>query len=110
MSPKENIKFISYTGRYPNLCRGILTLEINGERVSFGLNSIEEKDKKIDYPPFWESGGECGFYNNYTESYTHKSKWIINKEEFPDKYKKYFKEIEEIFNENIPWGCCGGCL
>lgn len=31
-----HVKFVSYTGRYPNLCSGILTLEIDGENVNFG--------------------------------------------------------------------------
>ena len=28
----EHVKFISYTGKYPNLCSGIITLEIDGEK------------------------------------------------------------------------------
>lgn len=32
----ENVKFISYTGKYPCLCMGVLTLEIEGEKYKFG--------------------------------------------------------------------------
>ena len=32
----EDVKFISYTGKYPVLCCGVLTLEIDGEIVEFG--------------------------------------------------------------------------
>lgn len=31
-SVTEHVKFISYTGEYPNLCCGDLTLEIDGKR------------------------------------------------------------------------------
>ena len=44
-SNTSRVKFISYTGEYPNLCSGVLTLE-----------------------------------------------------------------IDEVFNENVEWGCCGGCI
>ena len=32
------VEFVSYTGEYPNLCRGVLTLCIDGEEVRFGHN------------------------------------------------------------------------
>ena len=32
----ENVKFVSYTGEYPNLCSGTLTLEIKGKKYRFG--------------------------------------------------------------------------
>ena len=35
---KKHVEFISYTGRYPNLCSGILTLRIDGKEVTFGYN------------------------------------------------------------------------
>jgi hypothetical protein len=30
---KPRVKFISYSGRFPNLCRGTLTVEIEGQLV-----------------------------------------------------------------------------
>ena len=34
----QHVKFISYTGEYPNLCKGVLTLEIDGVEYTFGYN------------------------------------------------------------------------
>ena len=55
------IKFISYTGEYPCLCMGVLTLEIDGDIIKFGNRYLNENR---DYPTFWESGGSCGFIGN----------------------------------------------
>lgn len=49
-SKQEPVKFVSYIGSYPNLCSGKLTLEIEGETVSFGYFADS-------LPPFWTSGG-----------------------------------------------------
>jgi hypothetical protein len=108
----EHVKFIEYTGAYPNLCRGVLTLEIDGEIVKFGYtyNFKEEKNEPNRYDSFWESGGNCGFTNNYSNSYVNSGEWIINESEIPEKYKKYALEIDEVFNDNVQQGCCGGCL
>lgn len=93
----EHVKFISYTGRYPNLCRGILTLEIDGEKVRFGSG---EK-----YTDFWRSGGGISrSYNAYS------GEWDINISELPEQYQKYAIEIDKVFNANVPHGCCGGCI
>ena len=35
-SNTSRVKFISYTGEYPNLCSGVLTLEIDGVQYKFG--------------------------------------------------------------------------
>ena len=98
-----NVKFISYTGKYPCLCMGILTLEIEGEKYKFG-------DIGGEFDSFWSSGGSCGFTNNYADSYVNENEWIIDEEELPEKFRKYAKEIDEVFNENVTWGCCGGFL
>lgn len=97
------IKFISYDGEYPNLCSGTLTLEIDGEKKTFGYFDC-------DYDPFWTSGGCCGFYNDYSEEYIENNEWKIDKDSLPDKLKGSYKEIKELFNRNVHWGCCGGCL
>lgn len=98
----KRVKFVSYNGKWPCLCTGTLILKIDDELVRFGM---QEK-----YPSFWSSGGECGFMGDYTDAYINEGEWIINTEDLPDKYKKYVTEIDIVFNENVPHGCCGGCL
>jgi len=28
----------------------------------------------------------------------------------PEQYRNYASEIDVIFNSNVPYGCCGGCI
>lgn len=95
---KNHVKFISYDGKYPNLCSGTLTLEIDNEIVQFGNYKL--------YGSFWTSGG--GINPNYEGIY--KREWIIDAEEIPVQYRKYANEIDRVFNENVEYGCCGGCI
>lgn len=85
------VKFIDYTGKWPNLCSGTLTLEIEGEVVVF-------------HDRFWFSGGSCQGFNITREP------WIIDRDMIPEKYRKYYYEIVHVFNENVEWGYCGGCV
>ena len=65
-STTEHVKFISYTGKYPNLCRGDLTLEIDGEKVIFGSRYDNKMNKRKGvYPIFWYSGGYIRRYLDY---------------------------------------------
>lgn len=98
--PKEtkHVEFISYTGEYPCLCSGILTLKIDGKKVRFGYGTPNT--------PFWISGG--GLSPNYVGAY--QGEWKINVDRIPEEYHKYASEIDEVFNDNVPWGCCGGCI
>lgn len=57
----KHVNFVSYTGSYPNLCGGVLTLEIDGKEITFGYG-FNSKDK-LTYRPFWSSGG--GLMPNY---------------------------------------------
>lgn len=92
------VKFISYDGAYPNLCRGTLVLEIDGEQVE-----IEP------YSGALVTGGTCTFDSHWHEI-VEEDAWIIDPEQLPDYLYQYADEIEDVVNENIPWGCCGGCL
>ena len=104
----KHVKFISYTGRYPNLCRGVLTLEIDGIEYTFGYDY--RCSKTCNYSSFWHTGGRCGFTNNYQNSYVNTGEWEIDCNDLPDEFKKYATEIDKVFNENVDYGCCGGCL
>lgn len=110
-----NIEFVSYTGKWPNLCHGVLTLNIDGNEVKFGheTNSYDWKEGKYrdnNYDDFWYSGGSCGFSDNYSESTVTKDAWKIYENDLPDIYKSYAKEFIKVLNDNLPYGCCGGCL
>ena len=104
----SNVKFVGYTGEYPNLCNGILTLCIDGIEYTFGSNL---SNQGTDYPDrFWETGGSCGFRGRYDDEYIEENEWIIDYNLIPDPFKKYADLIDRVFNENVEYGCCGGCL
>lgn len=97
--PSEDIKFIDYTGDFPNLCRGNLLLEIDGVQVWFGHT------EECKYKAFWRSGGYID--SDYD---AHSDEWIIDVDRIPEQYRKYAAEIDRIFNANVDHGCCGGCI
>lgn len=93
---KHDIQFVSYDGETPNLCGGSLTLMIDGETVKFPKHLLI-------------STGCASFDDDGNDEIT-SGPWTINESEIPDQYKSLKEEIETIVNENVPWGCCGGCL
>lgn len=102
------IEFVSYTGEYPCLCFGILTLLIDGRKTTFGNPS---KETVCDHRAFWKSGGIIYLNdNNDGEYYVTEGDWIVNDALLPDYLKPYSKELSEIMNRSVPRGHCGGCL
>lgn len=99
----DHVKFISYTGRFPNLCRGVLTLEIDGERHTFGTKFRYQSDNP-EFEQFWESAG-----NAIDDDDIWIGEWIIDDVLLPEQFRKYSGEIDRVFNENVEHGCCGGC-
>lgn len=87
------VEFVSYDGRYPNLCHGQLVVRIDGKEVNLGKCLI--------------SGGDCYFDSAWNDIVTCGG-WDID--DLPEEYEQYRKEIKEVVNENVPSGCCGGCL
>lgn len=86
---------IDYNGSFPNLCRGILKVTI---------------DEKIWVFPNYcmESGGCVSFDDNMHEHVTSGS-WSISDwpKDFPENYKQ---STVDAINDQIPSGCCGGCV
>lgn len=115
----SNIEFVSYTGTYPNLCQGVLTVNVNGKKYKFsGYNRVPITDKVDDYypemlPKFWTSGGYCRLDENLEEE-VEKGPWemstAVDEYDYPKEIWECLNDILEVFNKNVPWGCCGGCI
>ena len=87
------VEFVSYDGSYPNLCTGKTILKINGETVIL--------------PPYsLTSGGYFLVDEDRTESVC-KGLWSVD---LPEELEQYRREIEDCINDNVPHGCCGGCI
>jgi hypothetical protein len=86
---------IKYDGKYPNLCSGILKVYAAGTDYIFEAHSLC-------------SNGQVWFDNDWDE-HVEEGNWSISKypENFPEKYKG---ELIQLINEEIPHGCCGGCV
>ena len=104
------VKFVSYDGHYPCLCTGKLVLEIDGELVTFGGSTYKWKSDKDYNPAFWKSGGSVWFSAKWEEEHIEKGEWRLEPDDIPERYQKYSQEMINVFNENVPYGCCGGCL
>ena len=102
------VEFVSYTGKYPHLCSGVLTVKINGEEVKFGTETTPDGEQKKYNKVFWASGGRCYFDN--AKDYIEEGKWETIAVFIPEQYRQYASELEEVLNTNVPHGCCGGCL
>lgn len=88
------VKFISYDGVYPCLCMGTLKIEVNDKLYS------------LDY--CLVSGGSIWFDENWDEHINY-GEWSLDLGEYSE-LEPYREEITKLVNENIPEGCCGGCI
>ncbi len=107
----QHIEFIFYSGEGPNLCAGTLLLRIDDTEYCFrGDNDMTDKNSENGaYKSFWRSGGDCGYDFEGTPGST-EGEWIIDVLMLPEHLRKYAAEIDEVFNKNVEWGCCGGCV
>lgn len=88
------IEFVSYDGKWPCLCYGTLIIKVNGKTYSF--NDAMISGGRICKDEEWNMWSEQG-------------PWELNLEEYPE-LEPYKEEITEIVNDNVSWGCCGGCI
>ena len=89
------LRFVSYDGEYPNLCRGILILELDGEQITFP-------------PRCLFSGGWITFDEDW-DADVGLGPWSI--ESFPEGFPEDLKDYAVyLVNKHVEHGCCGGCL
>ena len=89
------LEFVSYDGEYPNLCSGQLILKLDGKEILFPENCLL-------------SGGSVSFTEDW-EEIVEQGEWTISSfpKDFPEELKY---EVENLVNNNIYKGCCGGCV
>lgn len=118
------IEFIDYTGKYPTLCMGILTVKINDKTYKFGENEntynfTTNTYKEDCYPQFWTSGGSVEMRiddNDEMITYCGNGDWQLNSEwnnideTHPQYIRDLLPELIKVFNKNVIQGCCGGCI
>lgn len=88
------IEFVSYDGRYPCLCMGTLKIKVNGKLYSFDHAMI--------------SGGYICKDDDWN-MWTTQGDWEVDLSEHPE-LESYKEEIARVVNENVEYGCCGGCI
>lgn len=101
------IEFVSFSGEYPVLCFGTLTLLIDGKETTFGY-SDHRRGVVYDHRPFWEPGGELYLNDNNDDDYVTQGEWTVNKKYLPEFLCPYAEVLASIMNENVPRGHCGG--
>lgn len=110
----KNIKFISYDGKFPCLCMGVLTVQIDGKIYKFGHHSEDfdcstYKYNDQNFDSFWRSGGRIeGDWGNLS---SRQGEWELCVDcLYPEEIDNILLDLIKIFNENVPEGCCGGCI
>jgi len=96
---KRKVEFVSYSGKPPGLCYGVLTLRIDGREVVCE-QFVNENWVRL------ASGGDFSFDEDGNENVT-EGPWTVEVSESLEDLKS---DIEKLIYDNIPYGCCGGCV
>lgn len=102
----RDIEFVSYDGKYPNLCSGTLTLKIDSEDHTFRY--CLSSGGRVYHDGNWNwtvESGEWTFDPEYATIDNGESK-LEDLNFTPNE----IKWINMIVNENVEHGCCGGCI
>ncbi len=87
---------IEYDGTFPNLCSGELIVKL-GSKVWKMYHVLS-------------SGGGVSFDSNWNENVT-SGEWSIRTSDLPKDFPENLVEkLEELVNDKIRQGCCGGCI
>jgi hypothetical protein len=93
----REINFISYDGRYPNLCSGVLTFSIDGEERKTTKSALR-------------SGGNAGnWQDDFAGAFS--GDWSLREDDpaFADFTQQDFDFLTAEVNAHVERGCCGGC-
>lgn len=98
---EKKIEFVSYDGQYPNLCFGTLVYRVDGveysDRVSLSSGG------SVGFTDDWDPVVEYGEWKDVTI-------WNNFKRPSGIKNEQEYKVLLTLINENVMYGCCGGCV
>lgn len=94
---KLDLEFVSYDGAYPTLCDGRLTLRDKATNTFYRLDGV------------LQSGGKCMYMGADEGCEVTVGPWVVCDEHLPYELLPYVDEITRLVNENVEYGCCGGC-
>lgn len=95
----QSVSFVSYDGRWPNLCAGQLTVKIGNKKYTLPSH-------------LFASGGSVSFDKDWNENVT-EGEWFVSDCYLKDCepiVKEHIDAIIRVMNENVKHGCCGGCV
>lgn len=98
----RKVNFLGYTGKFPELCHGVMTLKIDGTDTTFGTDDFE-----ADYSFELYSGGYAGKGMDLKTAILSEGFWEVI---LPPEFSDIEELVNELFNEEVQLGCCGGCL
>lgn len=93
----RDIEFMSYDEEWPCLCHGELVLLVDGNVVSFGRCLVSGGN--VTHDEEWNFEVTSGDWSVNFDAVQH-----LN---LTDDEKNL---ITDLVNENVPQGCCGGCI
>lgn len=87
---------IEYDGAWPALCMGHLKVYIDDTLWDFGEYCLSSGGAVHGGPPDWDFEVTYGA-------------WSIT--DWPEGFPEDMKDaVLDAVNDEIPWGCCGGCI
>lgn len=86
-----HIEFVKIYEKEWALCGSTVVLKIN--------------DQEIEFHRILGSGGSVSWGD---EDEINIGPWCVGN--LPEYLEKYEEEITKVINDNVDWGCCGGCI
>lgn len=86
-----HIEFVKIYEEEWALCGSTVVLKIN--------------DQEIEFHRILGSGGSVSWGD---EDEINTGPWCVGN--LPEYLEKYKEEITKVINDNVDWGCCGGCI
>lgn len=92
ISEFANIEYVGIIEKPWALCGSHIILKINGE--------------EIEFDHILSSGGYVSWGDD--GDHIEHGPWSIG--DLPEYLEQYEEEIAKVINDNVDWGCCGGCI